>query len=235
MTDFLMPRTEKIRAYRKSNPHRLALANLLLELEWELCSLLVNCEVTVDPWILMSAQAVHEYHCETFLFLMRERPVPAMALMRMACELSRDIFRVLEDQKRLTLWLDTSTQNRRQRSDLFRFDVSDPGERQLFDCWDFCSTFGVHRHLDIPSDDPALFYYNDRLFAKVSSDPKQINELFIMSLVTILLSTSTEMLKLKPIFELQSENFRRECRVFASSYFDRAEPVDRFIKAQRSH
>jgi len=197
MTDFLRPRTEQIKAYRKTNLHRVGLANLLLELEWELCSLLINCrEGEFDPWIRVNVQTIHEYHCETFLFLMRGKPVLAMAMMRMACELARDIFRIAEDQKRLTLWLDTSRQNRRVRNDVFRFDENDPG---AFD-----------------------------------SDPKQVNDLFIITLTTVQFYISTATLKVKPIFELQTDSLQRALHEFASSYFGRAEPVDRFIKAQRS-
>jgi hypothetical protein len=234
MTDFLRPRTEQIKAYRKTNLHRLWLANLLLELEWELCSLLINCrEGEFEPWIQVNVQTIHEYHCENFLFLMRGKPVLAMAMMRMACELARDIFRIAEDQKRLTLWLDTSRQNRRVRTDVFRFDENDPGEKVLFKCWDFCSTFGVHRHFDMPGN-AVPYEHRGGSFVTFDTDPKQVNDLFIITLTTVLFYTSTAASKLKPIFELQTDSLQRAYDEFASSYFGRAEPVDRFIKAQRS-
>jgi hypothetical protein len=233
MTDFLCPRTEQIKAYSKTNLHRLGLANLLLEIEWELCSLLINCrEGEFDPWIQVNVQTIHEYHCETFLFLMREKPVLAMVMMRMACELARDIFRIAEDQKRLTLWWDTSQQNRRERNGVFRFDENDPGEKILFKCWDFCSTFGVHRHFNIPGN-AVPYEHHGGSFVAFDSDPKQGDDLFMITLTTVLSYTNTATLKLKQIFESQPDSLQRAYHEFASSYFGRAEPVDRFIKAQR--
>jgi len=131
MTDFLLRRTDKIKSFRKANPNRVNLANLLLELEWELCSLVTSSE-KIAPAIPVFLQQIHEYHCEGIIFIMRGRPVPAMAMMRLACELGRDTFRILEKPKRLQLFYDTSREKRRERTEVFRFDESNPGEKCSF-------------------------------------------------------------------------------------------------------
>jgi hypothetical protein len=99
----------------------------------------------------------------------------------------------------------------------------------------FVRRLGSIEIFDMPSPDVTPLEHNDRLFVRFGSDPEQINSLFLMTLITILFYTSTAAAKMKPFFELQSDNLRQAHREFASSYFSRAEPVERFIKAQRGN
>jgi hypothetical protein len=231
MTDFLLPRTDKIKSFRKANPNRVNLANLLLELEWELCSLVTSSE-KIEPAIPVFLQQIHEYHCEGIIFIMRGRPVPAMAMMRLACELGRDTFRISEKPKRLQLFYDTSREKRRERTEVFRFDESNPGEKVLFQAWDHFSTFGVHRHVDLPTNDAAVFEHHGQSFVRFGTDPRQVDDLFVMTFMCIVFYISTTVEKMKTFADQEPEKLRCAYRDFALSYFDRVDPVDRFIKAR---
>jgi hypothetical protein len=176
----------------------------------------------------MHIQSIHEYHREAFLYCMRGRPVIAMALMRMACELARDVFRIVEDRARARLWLDRSEAAQGLRRKTFRFDENDPLERMLKQAYQVFSEFGIHGHVDIPSNAAAVFEGNGQNFVAFRPDPVQLIKLIKMILTTTYYCLSA-IQKYKTLIDQESASLQQANKAFALSYNDRAEPVSLYM------
>lgn len=136
--------TEPMRKFRARNSHLVALGEDLLWLEWQLCSLVAHLDSVFTPIMRMGMQQLHAYHREACLLCMRGQATIALALVRMACELSRDLILISRDPKAEQLWLDREEQDNQYRKH-FQFDkLTSPLGSALKDLYKFGCRFGVH-------------------------------------------------------------------------------------------
>jgi hypothetical protein len=129
--------------FAKGNPEIVSQTEELLFLLWRVCSITAHpsCKLTVSA--IVSIQQIHEYCREAAILCMRSHPNVGLALVRLACELSRDVIRMAADARAEAVWNEKTTKKQAYR-DKFKFNL--PKERILFDIYKISSEFGVHGH-----------------------------------------------------------------------------------------
>jgi len=89
-----------------------------------------------------------DYQMESFFLNINRQLDLALASLRMASELSRDIARIDNDEGKLNIWLnrDSNPEIKKQYRKNFRFDDSDSLEKYVHDLYDIASSLGIHGH-----------------------------------------------------------------------------------------
>jgi hypothetical protein len=181
--------TELMRKFRKRNSHLVALGEDLLWIEWQLCSLVAHLDSVFTPVTTMAMQQLHAYHREACLLCIRDQANVGLALVRMACELSRDLLLMARDPQAEKLWLGREEQGNQYRK-LFRFDELTPSlGAALKDLYKIGCRFGVHGHMhfsDAPADRVTIL---GREFLLVPSDRNIALSSYSLNLAAIQLFT----------------------------------------------
>ena len=103
----------------------------------------------------MGMQQLHDYHREACLLCMRDRANIALALVRMACELSRDLILMSRNANAEQVWLGREEKQRDQYTKQFRFDkLTSPLGSELWNLYKIGCRFGVHGHMHF-TEEPA--------------------------------------------------------------------------------
>jgi hypothetical protein len=90
---------------------------------------------------------VLDYQMESFFLCINRQLDLALASLRMAAELTRDVARIGNDEAKLHMWLNRSDRATKQKyRRKFRFDDSDELEKYIHRLYDLASDFGVHGH-----------------------------------------------------------------------------------------
>jgi len=222
-TDFLLPSVDQIRSYRKMHRREVDEANRLLGLEWKWCDFIIKLE-RLDPLIAVHVQTVHEYHRGATMACMRGRAGIAMALMRMACELARDVYRLVEKPDRVSLWLDRSEASAKKRREAFRFDSNHPAERHLFEAYKLFSTYGVHGHVHFSAAVGEVLNLDDKNFVMIQADPRTVDRTMDMILKSIHLYCMVAIERFKPSFDAEPPAIQLAYRELAMSCLDQPPP-----------
>jgi hypothetical protein len=166
---FLVLNTEPIHQFREGNSKLTALGEDLLWLEWQLCSLVAHLGHAFTPITAMCMQQLHDYHREASLLCMRDRANVALALVRMACELSRDLVLMSRDPTAEQLWLDREDLGKQYRKH-FRFDrLTSPVGSALRDLYKIGCRFGVRCRFGVHGH----VHYTDEPTERVSNAGKE--------------------------------------------------------------
>lgn len=229
MTDFLLFSPDRINKFRETNARHIELANLLLGLEWEFCCLVARCE-NVNPFLTVNTQTVHEYHREALLLSMNTRAHVSMAVMRLATELARDIFRICENQALVSLWLDRSKEAKRKRREVFRFDEKNSSELHLMQLYDLFSSFGVHGHLQFTAPVAETLSADGKSFVRLRGDERFSADLFLLISKGIYLYCLIVLGKFEPIFRCQNLELRAEIGSYGRGFSSRAEPFEQYVR-----
>jgi hypothetical protein len=146
---FLTVDPTSISDFRHHAPDLAQSAEDLLLLEWQLVSLVAHMNDKFGATVNACIQQLHRYHIESCLLSMRNQSNIAMALTRMACELSRDILRMSEDHAAEKLWRDArhAGSNDTSYKKIFKFRRTQASEEQLYNLYKLTSDYGVHGHI----------------------------------------------------------------------------------------
>ena len=68
------------------------------------------------------------------------------ALLRLAAELSRDLARIADDEKMLSIWLARENKQNEYKKH-FKYSLDSPDESAIHNVYKFASKFGVHGHV----------------------------------------------------------------------------------------
>ena len=100
----------------------------------------------VEVHRLVMWQTVLDYQIQSIILILQHKLDSGLALLRMAAELSRDVYVIGSDQARMDLWMEKEKQ-RREYQEIFKFDKSFPPAKIVHDIYKLCSKFGVHGHV----------------------------------------------------------------------------------------
>jgi hypothetical protein len=100
----------------------------------------------IETYRLVLWQSVLHYQSQALVLILNHHLDAGYALLRLAAELSRDIYCVGDDENLLNLWKDKENR-RREYQDRFKFDNKSPIGRTVFDTYKLCSKYGVHGHI----------------------------------------------------------------------------------------
>src|SRR5919109_3275416 len=90
---------------------------------------------------------VLDYQMESFFLCINRQLGLALACLRMAAELTRDVARIGNDEAKMTIWLNRSDRAiQKQYRREFRFDDLDELEKYIHQLYDLASSFGIHGH-----------------------------------------------------------------------------------------
>ncbi len=99
----------------------------------------------MEVFRLLMWHSVTNYQVQSLILILNHELDSGYALLRLATELSRDVFCVGDDETRLNLWLER--ENRKgEYQDIFRFEETFFG-KAAHTIYRFCSKFGVHGHM----------------------------------------------------------------------------------------
>jgi hypothetical protein len=168
-TDYLTNNARELVRFKERFIEDAETLNFLLDVEWQLCSFYIQC-TNVNPVIMVAIQNVHRYHIKALIFGIENEPTLALAILRIACELSRDILRMMDNQSLISIWLDKTSSGEQKRRQSFRFNTSDDFEKMLKDAYDLACSWGVHCHITIPGDATQTFQHNEKGYTAFDSD-----------------------------------------------------------------
>jgi hypothetical protein len=174
---------------------------LVLLLEWQLVSLISHMDDKFSAMVCMCIQQLHRYHIESCLLSMRAHPNTAMALTRMACELSRDILRMSESHDAEMLWCASrKSRNDKAYKKVFRFKTDDPSENALYNLYDITSDWGVHGHILETVESGRFVSITNREFVLMEADKESTVSSFALNLSGIQFFMLAFLAKHKQIF-----------------------------------
>ncbi len=238
VNDFLLPNTVSVNAFRNENKRKVELANGVLQIEWEIVSAIT--QIPDIHWLVSShLQTIHEYHHQALLMAMSKRPEIGMAVMRMACELTRDLCRIAEDPARVDLWLGSRSEDGHLRHgkdyrQVFRFSTDDDTERGLYDLYNVFSNFGVHGHLPMMERLAMATEINSRTYMMVRRDPKTAITSFMLTLMCADLHSVLMLSKFKSAADGSGHDERDYFGVLCATYMERMGPFHRYVEIYRA-
>jgi len=141
-------------------------------------------------------QTVFDYQVQSIILILQHKLDAGLALLRMAAELSRDVYSIGNNQTKLDLWMEKNDKNREYR-DSFKFDQTLPQAKMVFDIYKLCSAFGVHGHVSNNM--------NSRLIGRAGRDDELA--LLDVSDIGILDSVGTWLMGFAPMHHLCAKEF----------------------------
>lgn len=94
----------------------------------------------------MMWQTMFDYQVQSIILILQHKLDAGLALLRMAAELSRDVYFIGDNQTWLNLWMEKTEKNKEYR-DSFKFDQTVPQAKMVFEIYKLCSAFGIHGHV----------------------------------------------------------------------------------------
>ena len=236
--DFLLPNASSVNAFRKDNKHKVELANSVLQIEWEIVSAIT--QIPDIHWLVVShVQTIHEYHQQALTMAMSKRPEIGMAVMRLACELTRDLCRIAEEPTRADLWLQYRTADGHSRHgkdyrQVFRFSTEDGTEKALFDLYNMFSNFGVHGHLPMTQHLAMAKEINGQNYMMARRDPKTAITTFMLTLMCADLHSVLMLSKFKSAADGSNHHVRDYFGALGMTYMERMDPFHRYVEIYRA-
>jgi len=236
-TEFLLPNVDSIKAFRRDNKRKVKLANDVLQIEWELVSAIT--QISGVHWLVVShVQTVHEYHREALLLAMSNKPEIGMAIMRLACELTRDLCRIIEKPTNIDLWLEYRDDGGHYRHgkeyrDVFRFS-GDQAEKGIQNLYNIFSNHGVHGHLPMTEQLGTALEINGRNYIKVRRDPQTATKAFMLTLMGADLHSVLMLTKLKHAADASADEIREFFGALGRTYMERMNPYHQYAELYRA-
>jgi len=149
LDNFLNRKITDLRDFRQNQEQLWHVADgVYLVCEGLIRSAVVLPELTIqETHRAMMWWTVLDYQMESFFLCINRQLDLAVASLRMAAELTRDVARIGNDEAKMAIWLnrsDPAMQKKYRRE--FRFEDSDELEKYIHRLYDLASRFGVHGH-----------------------------------------------------------------------------------------
>lgn len=234
----MLPNTSSVNAFRKDNKHKIELANSVLQIEWEIVSAIT--QIHDIHWLVAAhVQTIHEYHQQALTMAMSKRPEIGMAVMRLACELTRDLCRIAEEPTRADLWLQYRTADGHSRHGkdykrVFRFATDDGTEKALYDLYNIFSNFGVHGHLPMTQHLAIAKEINGQNYMMTRRDPKTAITTFMLTLMCADLHSVLMLTKFKSAADGSVQQVREYFGALGVTYMERMGPFHRYVEIYRA-
>jgi hypothetical protein len=184
-------------------------------------------------------QTIHEYHQQALVMHISGRPEIAMSIMRLACELSRDVFRISEDMSRSQIWLDSKKPNVSKETieffrKVFRFDTSLKLESEMKNFYDLFSDFGTHGHISITNQAGSVTNISGRNFVQLERSNDFINESIKMIIICIHYTCLLLLSKFLLSSEKHDNNAKSQFVELARQMDDRFDIVSKFLSKKQN-
>jgi len=238
VNDFLLPNTGSVNAFRNENNRKVELANGVLQIEWEIVSAIT--QIPDIHWLVAShVQTIHEYHRQALTMAMSNRPEIGMAVMRLACELTRDLCRIAEEPTRADLWLqyrspDGHSRHGKDYKRVFRFSTDDGTEKAIYDLYNMFSNFGVHGHLPMTQNLAMAKEIDGQNYMMVRRDPKTAITTFMLTLMCADLHSVLMLSKFKSAADGSNNHVREYFGALGMTYMERMSPFHRYVEIYRA-
>lgn len=100
----------------------------------------------IEMHTLFLWQKVLHYQVQSLFLLLQSQLDSGYALLRLAAELSRDVFCIANSEKMLSVWIEREIKPKDYRK-YFKFSLNSPDEKAVYNTYKFASRFGVHGHM----------------------------------------------------------------------------------------
>jgi hypothetical protein len=91
-------------------------------------------------------QKILHYQVQSLFLILQHQLDAGYALLRLATELSRDLARIADNEKMLSIWLARENKQNEYKKH-FKFSLDFPDESAIHNVYKFASKFGVHGHV----------------------------------------------------------------------------------------